>query len=67
MMGATIMDKILDVSQAAREIGYSATWLRRAEKLGRIPQARRNLNGWRVYTQEDIEILKKLLVPAKTD
>lgn len=55
----------MTLSKAAREIGCSERWLREAEKRGKIPKARRNLNGWRVYTQEDIEEIQKLLVPTR--
>lgn len=58
------MDRIMTVSQAARELGRSEKWLRTAEGEGKIPKARRDLNNWRVYTAKDIETLRKLLVPA---
>lgn len=51
------------VSGAARELGVSEKWLREAEAKGRIPKARRNLNGWRVYTEGDLKKLYELLVP----
>jgi DNA-binding transcriptional MerR regulator len=53
----------LTVAEAARHIGRSERWLREAERKGKIPRARRDLNGWRVYTGEDLERLKALLVP----
>ena len=53
----------LTVAQAARQIGRSERWLREAERKGKIPTARRDLNRWRVYTEDDIERLKALLVP----
>ena len=56
---------IFTVSNAARELGCSERWLREAEKKGKIPIARRNLNGWRVYLPEDIEKIIELLVPPK--
>ncbi len=56
------MNKVLTVSQAARELGRSEKWLRNAERMGRIPKARRDLNGWRVYTSEDIAKLYELIV-----
>ena len=59
------MNEILTVAQAAREIGRSEKWLRNAEAEGRIPKARRDLNNWRVYTVQDINALKKLLVPTR--
>jgi len=60
------MNKLMRVSGAARQIGCSERWLREAEKLGKIPKARRNLNNWRVYTQEDISLIKELLLPSRT-
>lgn len=58
------MDRILPVSEAARELGRSEKWLRNAEAKGKIPRARRDLNGWRVYTEEDVAKIKELLVPS---
>ena len=56
------MGKILTVSEAAREVGRSEKWLRNAERNGKIPKAKRDLNNWRVYTLEDIVKLKELLL-----
>lgn len=60
------MDKTLTVSETAREVGRSEKWLRNAERNGKIPKARRDLNNWRVYTEEDIAKLKELLIPCKS-
>lgn len=59
------MQVILKVSQAARELERSERWLRDAERKGKIPKARRDLNGWRVYTAEDIVILKELIIGSR--
>ncbi len=59
------MVKILKVSEAARELGRSEKWLRNAERKGKIPKARRDLNGWRVYTTEDIAKLRELIVGSR--
>lgn len=53
------------VNEAAKELGCSETFLRRAEKRGRLPKARRDLNGWRVYTEEDLAALRRLLWPVR--
>ncbi|MFC2035824.1 MerR family transcriptional regulator [Chloroflexota bacterium] len=53
----------MTVSEAARKLERSERWLRNAEAKGKIPRARRDLNNWRVYTCEDIEQLKILLLP----
>ena len=57
--------KLFRVSETARELGISEAWLRRAEKSGRIPKARRDLNQWRVYSQEDLELIRTLLLPTE--
>ncbi len=57
--------KLWRVNQVARELGVSESWLRRAEQQGRIPKARRDLNGWRVYSEEEIAALQNALIPSK--
>lgn len=57
--------RILRISEIAREIGWSERWLRDAEAKGRIPRARRDLNGWRVYTKEDISRIEEILYPGR--
>ena len=42
------------ISQAARQLGLSAEWLREGERRGSLPKARRDRNGYRVYSREDI-------------
>jgi DNA-binding transcriptional MerR regulator len=48
------------ISEAAEELGVSPGWLRFGERLGSLPLARRNPSGWRYYTQEDVERLRRL-------
>jgi MerR family Zn(II)-responsive transcriptional regulator of zntA len=49
---------IYSISKAARELGLSAEWLRQGEKRGSLPPAKRDRNGYRYYTEEDIERLR---------
>jgi DNA-binding transcriptional MerR regulator len=49
---------LYSISQAARELGLSAEWLRQGEKRGTLPLARRDRNGYRFYTLDDIERLR---------
>jgi DNA-binding transcriptional MerR regulator len=49
---------IYSISEAARELGLSAEWLREGEKRGSLPLARRDRNGYRLYTEDDIERLR---------
>ncbi len=48
------------ISQAAAELGVTPGWLRFGERLGALPLARRTPRGWRYYTPEDIERLRRL-------
>ena len=59
------MNSIIRVSEAARRIGRSERWLRNAEAKDKIPRARRDLNNWRVYTEEDIKRIEAIIIPQK--
>jgi DNA-binding transcriptional MerR regulator len=61
------MTKIFRVNEAARELGVSEAWLRRTEGRVGVPKARRDLNGWRVYTGEDLAALRAVLLPTAPD
>ena len=50
----------LTIGEAAGELGVTATWLRFGERLGSLPLARRTQSGWRYYTPEDIDRLRRL-------
>jgi DNA-binding transcriptional MerR regulator len=51
--------RLYGISEAARELGLSAEWLRAGERRGSLPPAKRDRNGYRYYTPEDIERLRK--------
>ncbi len=61
------MDRIYKASEAARELGKSVQWLRFAEAKGKIPKPRRDLNNWRLYTQEDIDEIRGMVLPNRLD
>lgn len=48
------------ISQAAEALNVSCSWLRFGERLGSLPLARRTPSGWRYYTAEDLERLRRL-------
>jgi len=50
--------KIYGISEAARELGLSAEWLRKGETRGALPTAKQDRKGYRYYTSEDIERLR---------
>ena len=53
------------ISEAAAILGVSAQWLRFGERLGSLPLARRTSGGYRYYSPEDIERLRRLGVGAR--
>ncbi len=54
----TTATRFYGVSEAARELGLSAEWLREGERRGSLPKAKRDRNGYRYYTDGDIERLR---------
>ena len=48
------------IGKAADELGVTSDWLRFGERLGTLPVARRATNGWRYYSSEDIDRLRRL-------
>jgi DNA-binding transcriptional MerR regulator len=48
------------IGEAAEELDISKSWLRFGERLGALPLARRTPAGWRYYTTEDLERLRRL-------
>jgi DNA-binding transcriptional MerR regulator len=53
------VDSVWHISEAARRLGVTPHHLRVLEWQGRIPPARRDLNG-RVYTELDIALLRSM-------
>jgi DNA-binding transcriptional MerR regulator len=49
--------RMYGISEAARKLGLSSEWLRQGERRGSLPRARRDHNGHRYYTPEDLERL----------
>jgi DNA-binding transcriptional MerR regulator len=64
MLGAP-EEQIFHIGQAADALGVSRNWLRFSERLGTTPRARRDEQGWRIYSTEDVERLRRLGVGAR--
>ncbi len=58
------MNGVVHISEAARRLGVSPQHLRVLEWQGRIPLARRDLNG-RIYSDFDVELLRSMGVGAR--
>ena len=55
---------ILHIGEAARRLSVTPKHLRVLEREGRIPRARRDLNG-RIYSEFDIALLRSMGVGAR--
>ncbi len=58
------MDSVVHISEAAAQLSCTPQYLRILEWQGRIPPARRDLNG-RIYSEFDIALLKSLGVGSR--
>ena len=58
------MDGVFHIGEAARHLSVTPQHLRILEWQGRIPAARRDLNG-RIYTEFDIALLKRMGVGSR--
>jgi len=61
-------DRRMLIGDVASSLGISSEWLRQLERTGRIPPARRDINGYRRYDEQDLERLRAILFPpARTE
>ncbi|GEM_PF-6031927 len=59
------MSKVFRISEVARELNCSVDRLRDLDRRGVIAPAFRDIHGWWVYTEADLEQLKALLLPPE--
>lgn len=50
-------DGRMTVTEVARKVGVSCKTIRRWEKADKVPKAKKDWRGWRVYFPEDVERL----------
>lgn len=58
------MQRQIHIAEAAKQLGVTPQHLRVLEWKGKVPPARRDLNG-RIYTELDIALLKSLGVGSR--
>ena len=51
----------LSVTDVAKELGITTKTITRWEKAGKIKQAKRDWRGWRIYSQEELEMMKSFV------
>ena len=58
------MNGVVHITEVARQLGVTPYYLRMLEWQGRIPPARRDLNG-RIYSECDIALLRSMGVGSR--
>ncbi|MBD3183765.1 MerR family transcriptional regulator [Candidatus Poribacteria bacterium] len=53
--------KTYKIGELAKELDRSTLTIKKWESKGIIPEAKRDSRGWRYYTQEDVNEIKKML------
>jgi len=56
------LDARLSITHIARELGVSTKTITRWEKAGKVKRAKRDWRGWRVYSPEDLEEMRSLVL-----
>ena len=51
----------LRTGEVAKIVGRHPDTIRDYERRGVIPAARRDIAGWRVYSEEDVETIRRIL------
>ena len=60
-------ERVFGILEVARVLGVHPGSLRRAEREGRIPAARREpLSRYRFYTAEDVAVLKRVFTRTES-
>jgi len=59
--GEIVRQKIYNTGEAAKILKIPYYSLQYAEQVGNIPQASRSTSGHRIYTEDDLSRLKKML------
>jgi hypothetical protein len=64
MLIVDMSSTVFHIGKAARLIGCTPEYLRTLEREGRIPAARRDLNG-RIYSEFDIALLRSMGIGSR--
>ena len=54
-------DGRLSITEVAKELGITTKTITRWEKAGKIKAAKRDWRGWRVYSPDDLEVMKSFI------
>jgi DNA-binding transcriptional MerR regulator len=55
------MDARWSITEVAKELGVTPKTITRWEKAGKVRRAKRDWRGWRVYSQEELDLMKSFI------
>lgn len=55
------MDARWSITAVAKELGVTPKTITRWEKAGKVRRAKRDWRGWRVYSQEELDLMKSFV------
>ena len=53
--------RIYRIGELARELDRSTLTIKKGEESGLIPKAKRDSRGWRYYTEDEVNEIKRIL------
>ena len=56
-----MFDGRLTITEVAEKLGVTTKTITRWEKAGKIRPAKRDWRGWRIYSSEELDLLKSFL------
>jgi excisionase family DNA binding protein len=51
----------LSITEVAKQLGVTTKTITRWEKSGKIKQAKRDWRGWRVYSSDEVEMMRSFV------
>jgi MerR family transcriptional regulator, mercuric resistance operon regulatory protein len=61
------MQRLIRIQGAAAELGVSEATIRRYERKGLIEEAARNRAGHRIYSEQNIQTIRRVLYPSRKE
>ncbi len=56
-----MLDGRLSITEVAKRLGVTTKTITRWEKAGKVRRAKRDWRGWRVYSTEEVELMKSFV------
>ncbi len=65
MVNVLAGERVFSIQEVAENVGVSKTTLHRWLRRGRVPEPRRDRNGWRIFTAQEVEAIRSCVEETK--